>query len=97
MRAELRAAVELAHGICAAAADMQCECKGYYRCNGCERHIAERAEYARDVLAQVLLEDAGDYVRCSSCGGLGVEYPLGPTIGENPPCSACDGKGRHFT
>lgn len=36
------------------------------------------------------------FVRCSSCGGLGVTFPLGSTTGENPPCESCGGKGRHF-
>lgn len=48
----LRADVERARAICEDAAEMQCDCTGYYRCGGCERRIAERADDAREVLGE---------------------------------------------
>lgn len=50
----LREAVERAREICVDAAEMQCECEGYYTCNGCERTIADRAADAAEVLASVM-------------------------------------------
>jgi hypothetical protein len=50
----LREAAVRALGICEDAADMRCDCTGYYRCLGCEQRIASRADDAADVLRDAL-------------------------------------------
>jgi hypothetical protein len=50
----LRDALEQALMICEDAASKGCECDGFYRCNGCEVWIAERAEDAAEVLRAAL-------------------------------------------
>lgn len=46
--------IERALGICEDAASMTCECTDYYRCNGCEKRIAGRADDAVEVLRAAL-------------------------------------------
>lgn len=49
-----REALERVLGICRDAADMGCDCTGYYRCHTCPTRIADRADDAVEVLAEIL-------------------------------------------
>lgn len=46
--------------ICRDAADMVCECSGYYKCGTCPDRIACRADDAVDVLVEMLASEAPD-------------------------------------